>query len=101
VSLPEQSAAPKVGAKPLELGRSRSDLGWHPRCNVPRSSEHSKEDAMKTETSNTQLFRSSRRWSPIPFVLSGLLLVAGYVGASAVLIDSYTNHTAQVGGPRA
>jgi hypothetical protein len=56
---------------------------------------------MKTETSNTQLFRSSRRWSPIPFILSGLLLVAGYVGASAVLIDSYTNHTAQVGGPRA
>jgi hypothetical protein len=59
------------------------------------------ENAMKTETSNTQLFRSSRRWSPIPFILSGLLLVAGYVGASAVLIDSYTNHTAQVGGPRA
>jgi hypothetical protein len=101
VSLPEQSAAPIRRSKPLELRRSRPDLGWHRRCNVPRSSEHSKEDAMKTETSNTQLFRSSRRWSPIPFILSGLLLVAGYVGASAVLIDSYTNHTAQVGGPRA
>ena len=54
-------------------------------------------------SSSTQLFRSSRRWSPIPFIVSGLLLVAGYVGASAVLIDNYSNpnHTAQVGGPRA
>jgi hypothetical protein len=53
-------------------------------------------------SSSTQLFRSSRRWSPIPFILSGVLLVAGYVGASAVLIDNYSNHnTAQVGGPRA
>ena len=58
---------------------------------------------MKPETSNSnpQLFRSSRRWSPIPFLLAGVLLVAGYVGASAVLIDNYSNHTAQVGGPRA
>ena len=60
---------------------------------------------MKPETtsSSTQLFRSSRRWSPIPFILSGVLLLAGYVGASAVLIDNYSNqnHTAQVGGPRA
>lgn len=52
-------------------------------------------------SSSSQLFRSSRRRSPIPFILSGLLLVAGYVGASAVLIDNYSNHTAQVGGPRA
>jgi len=60
------------------------------------------EDAMKPETQSTnQLFRSSRKWSPIPFILSGVLLVAGYVGASAVLIDNYSNHTAQVGGPRA
>jgi len=57
---------------------------------------------MKPETQSTnQLFRSSRKWSPIPFILSGVLLVAGYVGASAVLIDNYSNHTAQVGGPRA
>jgi len=58
---------------------------------------------MKTETSgsNPQLFRSARKWSPIPFLLSGVLLVAGYVGASAVLIDNYTNQTAPVGGPRA
>jgi hypothetical protein len=37
---------------------------------------------MKPETtsSNPQLFRSSRRWSPIPFIVSGVLLVAGYVG---------------------
>jgi hypothetical protein len=61
------------------------------------------EDAMKTETSssNPQLFRSARRWSPIPFILAGVLLVAGYVGASAALIDNYSNQTAQVGGPRA
>ena len=52
-------------------------------------------------SSSNTLFRSSRRWSPIPFILSGILLVAGYVGASAVLIDNYSNHTAQVGGPRA
>jgi hypothetical protein len=58
---------------------------------------------MKTEagSSNPQLFRSSRRWSPIPFVLSAILLVVGYVGAGAVLIDNYSNQTAQVGGPRA
>ena len=58
---------------------------------------------MKTETpaSSSQLFRSARRWSPIPFLLSGVLLVAGYVAASAVLIDNYSNHPAQVGGPRA
>ncbi|MGZ6078582.1 MAG: hypothetical protein ACXWK6_12310 [Myxococcaceae bacterium] len=58
---------------------------------------------MKTEptSNNPQLFRSARRWSPIPFLLSGVLLVAGYVGASAVLIDDYSNHPAQVGGPRA
>jgi len=58
---------------------------------------------MKRETtsSSNQLFRSSRRWNPIPFILSGVLLVAGYVGAGAVLIDNYSNHTAQVGGPRA
>ena len=58
---------------------------------------------MKPEntSSNNQLFRSSRRWSALPFILSGVLLVAGYVGASAVLIDNYSNHTAQVGGPRA
>ncbi|MGZ6079540.1 MAG: hypothetical protein ACXWK4_01915 [Myxococcaceae bacterium] len=58
---------------------------------------------MKTEptSNNPQLFRSARRWSPIPFLLSGVLLVAGYVGASAVLIDNYSNHPAQVGGPRA
>ena len=56
----------------------------------------------ETSSSSTQLFRSSRRWSPLPFILSGVLLVAGYVGASAVLIDNYSNHnTAQVGGPRA
>ena len=70
---------------------------------LPSLVETPMEDAMKRETtsSSTQLFRSSRRWSPIPFILSGLLLVAGYVGASAVLIDNYSNHTAQVGGPRA
>ena len=58
---------------------------------------------MKPEntSSSNQLFRSSRRWSPLPFILSGVLLVAGYVGASAVLIDTYSNHTAPVGGPRA
>ena len=58
---------------------------------------------MKRETtsSSSQLFRSLRRWSPIPFILSGILLVAGYVGSSSVLIDNYSNHTAQVGGPRA
>ena len=58
---------------------------------------------MKPEitSSSNQLFRSSRRWSPLPFILSGVLLVAGYVGASAVLIDTYSNHTAKVGGPRA
>jgi hypothetical protein len=58
---------------------------------------------MKTEptSNNPQLFRSARRWSPIPFLLSGVLLVAGYIGASAVLIDNYSNHPAQVGGPRA
>ena len=60
---------------------------------------------MKPETTSpsTQIFRSSRRWSAIPFILSGVLLVAGYVGASAVLIDNYSNpnQTAQVGGPRA
>jgi len=58
---------------------------------------------MKPETSNanSQLFRSSRRWSPVPFILAGVLLVAGYVGASAALIDNYSNQTAQVGGPRA
>lgn len=58
---------------------------------------------MKTETirNDSQLFRSARRWSPFPFLLSGVLLVAGYVGASAVLIDDYSNHPAQVGGPRA
>ncbi len=58
---------------------------------------------MKTEptSNNPQLFRSARRWSPIPFLLSGVLLLAGYVGASAVLIDNYSNHPAQVGGPRA
>ena len=54
-----------------------------------------------TTSSSTQLFRSSRRWSPLPFILTGALLVAGYVGASAALIDNYSNHTAQVGGPRA
>jgi hypothetical protein len=58
---------------------------------------------MKTEptSNNPQLFRSARRWSPIPFLLSGVLLLAGYVGVSAVLIDDYSNHPAQVGGPRA
>ena len=58
---------------------------------------------MKPEptSTNSQLFRSARRWSPIPFILAGVLLVAGYVGASAVLIDNYSNHPAQVGGPRA
>jgi hypothetical protein len=58
---------------------------------------------MKTEptSNNPQLFRSARRWSPIPFLLAGVLLVAGYIGASAVLIDNYSNHPAQVGGPRA
>jgi hypothetical protein len=37
---------------------------------------------MKPETtsSNSQLFRSSRRWSPIPLLLGGVLLLAGYVG---------------------
>ena len=51
---------------------------------------------MKPEntSSSNQLFASSRRWSPLPFILSGVLLVAGYVGASAVLIDTYSNHTA-------
>ena len=58
---------------------------------------------MKPETidSNSQIFRSARRWSPVPFLLAGVLLVAGSVGASAALIDNYTNQTAQVGGPRA
>ena len=58
---------------------------------------------MKPETidSNSQIFRSARRWSPVPFLLAGVLLVAGYVGASAALIDNYTNQTAQVDGPRA
>ena len=58
---------------------------------------------MKPETidSNSQIFRSARRWSPVPFLLAGVLLVAGYVGASAALIDNSTNQTAQVGGPRA
>ncbi len=54
-----------------------------------------------TTSSSTQLFRSARRWSPLPFILTGALLVAGYIGASAALIDNYSNHTAQVGGPRA
>jgi len=69
----------------------------------PSASETRTEDAMKPETidSNSQIFRSARRWSPVPFLLAGVLLVAGYVGASAALIDNYTNQTAQVGGPRA
>jgi len=56
---------------------------------------------MKPETTNSQLFRSSRRWSPLPFIVSAALLVAGYVGVSAALIDNYSSQTAQAGGPRA
>jgi len=58
---------------------------------------------MKTETVNVngQLFRTVRRRSAIPFVLAGALLVAGYVGAGAALIDNYTHQTARTGGPRA
>src|SRR6185295_7288346 len=50
-------------------------------CKPPRSSRPS-EDVMNRETtsSSTQLFRSSRRWSPLPFILSGVLLVAGNLG---------------------
>jgi len=58
---------------------------------------------MKTETvsGNGQLFRTVRRRSAIPFFLAAALLVAGYVGAGAALIDNYTNQTARTGGPRA
>lgn len=58
---------------------------------------------MKTESLdvNGQLFRTERRRSALPFFLAGALLVAGYVGASAALIDNYTHQTARTGGPRA
>jgi hypothetical protein len=99
VSLPEQSAAVLPHAKRPELRQTAPGTA----AAIPSIVETPTEDAMNRETpsSSTQLFRSSRRWSPIPFILSGVLLVAGYVGASAVLIDNYSNHTAQVGGPRA
>ena len=58
---------------------------------------------MKTESVdvNGQLFRTERRRSALPFFLAGALLVAGYVGASAALIDNYSSQTARTGGPRA
>jgi hypothetical protein len=58
---------------------------------------------MKTESANVngQLFRTVRRRSALPFFLAGALLVAGYVGAGAALIDNYTHQTAPTGGPRA
>jgi len=59
---------------------------------------------MKTETVNVngQLFKTVRRRSALPFFVAGALLVAGYVGAGAALIDNYTNQTARTsGGPRA
>ena len=58
---------------------------------------------MKTESVNVngQLFRTVRRRSALPFFLAGALLVAGYVGVGAALIDNYTNQTAHTGGPRA
>jgi hypothetical protein len=99
VSLPEQSDALSTPAKPPEL---RETLAGTAAAIHPVRRE-TKEDVMNREnpSSSNQLFRSSRKWSPIPFILSGVLLVAGYVGASAVLIDNYSNHSAQVGGPRA
>jgi len=57
---------------------------------------------MKPETSTSSpLFRSARRWSALPFIVSGALLVAGYIGVGAALIDNYSSQTAPVGGPRA
>ena len=99
MSLPEQSFAARHEA----TARNSVRTGLAPPLQAAWFVQKRREDAMKRETtsSSSQLFRSSRRWSPIPFILSGILLVAGYVGASAVLIDNYSNHTAQVGGPRA
>jgi hypothetical protein len=59
---------------------------------------------MKTESVNVsgQLFKTVRRRSALPFFVAGALLVAGYVGAGAALINNYTNQTARTsGGPRA
>jgi len=99
VSLPEQSWAALPHAKRPQLRDLRAGTAAAIGLLRPETTE----EAMNREnpSSSNQLFRSSRRWSPIPFILSGILLVAGYVGASAVLIDNYSNHTAQVGGPRA
>ena len=59
---------------------------------------------MKTENVNVngQLFKSVRRRNALPFFVAGALLVAGYVGAGAALIDNYPSQTARTsGGPRA
>jgi hypothetical protein len=99
VSLPEQSEASLRRANRPQLPGVHAGTA----AAIPLVRRRTSEDAMNREnpSSSNQLFRSSRRWSPLPFILSGVLLVAGYVGASAVLIDNYSNHTAPVGGPRA
>jgi hypothetical protein len=45
------------------------------------------------------LFQNARRRRPFA-ILAGVLLVVGYVGASAVLIHDYTAPTATVVVPR-
>ncbi len=58
---------------------------------------------MRRVPMNTQspvaLFQSARRRRPFA-ILVGVLLVAGYIGAGAVLISDYTVQTATIGGPR-